>query len=73
MSLLNLNRIKTLLIIVILIAESILVKKHRNNKILKTQVSQRNLELQIHLVILNIHQMKMLKAKEFLRLIKIKI
>jgi len=73
MSLLNLNRIKTLLIIVILIAESISVRKLRNNKILKTQVSQRNLELQIHLVILNIHQMKMLKAKEFLRLIKTKI
>jgi uncharacterized membrane protein len=73
MSQINLNKIKTHLTIVILIAESISVKKLRNNKIHRIQVLLRNLAHQIHWAISNIHQMKILKTKEFLRLRKTRI
>jgi len=73
MSQINLNKIKTHLIIVILTAESISVRKLRNNKIHKIQVLLRNLAHQIHWAISNIHRMKILKKKEFLRLRKTRI
>ena len=73
MSPVNLNKIKIHLTTAILIAESISVRKLRNNRIHKIQVLQRSSAHQIHLEILNIHQMKILKIKEFHKLIKTRI
>jgi hypothetical protein len=48
MSPVNLNKIKIHFKTAILIAESILVRKLRNNRIHKIKVLQKNLEHQIH-------------------------